>query len=112
MEPLDTVSNIKDEALIKYFESELNQVSRANFHFQVIQGKEKQSNDTKGVTPQEKANPGFWIFHRTSDRVSVKSQWHKKKKRKKKRNKRKGNRTTTLKKGLRAKFDVWILFGS
>lgn len=89
MEPLDTVSNIKDEALIKYFESELNQVSRANFHFQVIQGKEKQSNDTIRVTPQEKANPGFWIFHRTSDRVSVKSQWHKKKK-KEKRNETRG----------------------
>lgn len=37
---------IQYEALMKYFEPELNQESRANFHFQEIQGTEEQGNDT------------------------------------------------------------------
>lgn len=37
---------IQYEALRKYFEPELNQESRANLHFQKIQGTEEQGNDT------------------------------------------------------------------
>lgn len=34
------------EACMKYSEPELNQTSRANFHFQEIQGTEERGNDT------------------------------------------------------------------
>lgn len=55
---------------MKYFEPELNQASRANFHFQDIQGIEEQGND---ITRKQKKNTDFWIFYRRSDRASATS---------------------------------------
>lgn len=94
------------EACMKYSEPELNQTSRANFHFQEIQGTEERGNDTT----RTKDKCGLLdILQVKWQSFSSKSMALKKKRR----NKTRGRKWDYyIKKGIWAKHDMWILFGS